>query len=222
MSSEFSPKQALVLWKLIITEEEPMISKVQPDLSPAERRRLVQAGLIRLEKRGRASHIVLEDKAWDWAVDNFDVELSVSKYAVPVLEKLLIKLRAYLHNHQVSLAEILAASEEDNPLSQPASESLEAANSADLSEEDVIKKIRQTYVSIPDGEAGYRVRLYQLREHLPEISKQRINQALLSMQARGEMSLLAAEYLKEINTDDEAAAIDMGGGDKRYFAYMKR
>lgn len=194
-----------------------MMSKVKPDLSPAERKPLVEAGLIRLEKRGSASHIVLEDKAWDWAVENFDVELSVSKFAVPVLEQLLHKLNRYLNTHQVSLADVLSASEPADKPEKPTPKDTDGADPDDL-----VAKVRQAYFSIPDGEAGFRVRLHQLRKHLTRFSEQQANQALLSMQKQGEISLLAAEDLQEINADDESAAIDMGSGDKRYFVYMKR
>ncbi len=222
MSSEFSPKQALVLWNLLITGEEPKMSEVKPELPPAQRKPLVEAGLIRLDKRGRSNHIVLEDKAWDWAVDNFDAKLSRSYDAVPVLQTLLVKLSRYLNTHQVSLAEVLTASETAKNSDEPSLESAKVANANDLSTDDLIKKIRQAYFSLPDGEAGFRVRLHQLREHLPGFSDQLTNKALLSMQEQGEIVLLAAEDLQELSANDESAAIDMGSGDKRYFAYIKR
>ena len=199
-----------------------MMSKVKPDLSPAQRKPLVETGLIRLEKRGRANHIVLEDKAWDWAVENFGVKFSPSPSAAPVLQTLLAKLGHYLNTHQVSLAEVLTASETVDTFGDSDPEDTNVANADDLSVDDLIKKVRQAYFSTPDGEAGFRVRLHQLREHLPGLSEQQTNQTLLSMQEQGEISLLSAEDLQELNANDESAAIDMGGGDKRYFAYMKQ
>lgn len=222
MSSLLSAKQTLILWNLLITGDQPKMSEVKPKLSPVERKLLLDAGLIRLEKRGRSSHIILEDKAWDWAVENFDVRLSRSNYAVPVLEVLLIKLGHYINTHQVSLAEVLTASEIINPLDESTFEDADSNQANNLSTDDLIEKVRQTYFSIPDGAAGFRVRLHELREHLPELSKQQINQLLLDLQSRGEVSLRRAEDLQELNTDDEAAAIDMGDGDRRYFVRMKR
>ncbi len=199
-----------------------MMSKVQPDLSPAERDPMVEAGLIKLEKRGRATHIVLEDKAWYWAQNNFGVELSLSKYAVPVLQALLVKIGLYLNVHEIPLAEMMTASKATDTVDESAHKNISNAGASDLSTDDLIEKIRQAYYSIPDGEAGFRVRLYELRKQLLGFSKQQINQALLAMQSRGEISLRRAEDLQELNTDDEAAAIDMGDGDKRYFVRMKQ
>ena len=62
-----SPKQVLALWNMLFTGEEPAISKIQPGLNPRERGQLQEAGLIEIEKRGRASHIILTEKAWAWA-----------------------------------------------------------------------------------------------------------------------------------------------------------
>ena len=195
MSSEFSPKQALVLWNLLITGEEPKMSEVKPELPPAQRKPLVEAGLIRLDKRGRSNHIVLEDKAWDWAVDNFDAKLSRSYDAVPVLQTLLVKLSRYLNTRQVSLAEVLTASEASYTSDASPPESTSIANANDLSTDDLIKKICQAYFSVPDGKAGFPVRLHELRERLSSISSQQINDALLAMQQRGEISLRRAEDL---------------------------
>jgi hypothetical protein len=199
-----------------------MMSKVKPSLSPAQRKPLVEAGLIRLEKRGQPTHIVLEDKAWDWAVSNFDVKVSRSYDAAPVLQALLIKLGQYLNTRQVSLAEVLTASETVDAPDESAPEDTNFTTANAPSTDDLTEKVRQAYFSIPDGKEGFRVRLHELREHLPGLSKQQTNQLFLSMQEQGDISLLAAEDLQELNADDESAAIDMGGGDKRYFAYMKR
>lgn len=222
MSSELSPKQALVLWHLLITGEEPMMSKVKPNISPTQRKLLVEAGLIRLEKRGQPTHIVLEDKAWDWAVENFNVELSRTPYAAPILQALLTKLGQYLNGQQVSLAEVLTTPDGPNPSEELTAEDIQVANATAPSTDELTEKVRQAYLRIPGNETGFRVRLHQLRSHLPGLSEQQTNQALLAMQAQGEILLLAAEDLQELTAADESAAIDMGGGDKRYFAYMKR
>jgi hypothetical protein len=135
---------------------------------------------------------------------------------------LLNKLGQYLNSHQVSLAEVLTASEVTSPSEEFTPGDTNVANAKDLSKDDLIEKVRQAYYSVPDGEAGFRVRLSHLREHLPGLSKQQINQTLLAMQSRGEISLRRAEDLQELNADDEAAAIDMGNGDKRYFVRIKQ
>lgn len=215
MSKQFSPKQAFILWSLLITEEEPKMSKFKP----SERKPLLENGLIRLEKRGRANYIVLEDKAWDWAIDNFEAKLSLSPSAGPVLQALLTKLGRYFNNNQISLAEVLTPLE---TVDESVSEIENTPNAAQLSTDDLIQKIRQAYFSIPDGQEGFRVRLHDLRSKLSEFSVKEVNHVLLTMQSKGEISLRKAEDLQELNTDDEAAAIDMGGGDKRYFVRIKK
>jgi hypothetical protein len=95
------------MWNLLITGDEPAVSKVRPELKPTERKPLKDAGLIELVKRGRSTHIVLTDKAWDWASEHFDEELWKSTFAVPVLQALLKKLGSYLKHHKIPLVEFL-------------------------------------------------------------------------------------------------------------------
>ncbi|MGD1862009.1 MAG: hypothetical protein ACFB0E_18830 [Leptolyngbyaceae cyanobacterium] len=221
MSNELSPKQALVLWNLLITGDEPMMSKVKPELSPKQRQPLIEAGLISLERRGRATHIVLEDKAWDWAVKNFDTKISRCYDATSVLQALLAKLGHYLDIHQVALADVLTATDMPKTTTDTVSKDANPAVISKLSVKDLPSKIRQAYFNLPDGEAGFRVRLHQLREQLSGFSKSQMDQVLLDMQAKGAVALLIAEDPQELTAADEAAAIDMGGGDKRYFAHIE-
>lgn len=189
-----------------------MMSKIKPRLTPAERKTLEQAGLIRLEKRSRAQHVVLEDKAWDWAVENYDVELSLSQYAVPVLQKLLVKLGQYLRSHSISLADCLTVS----PAPEPTPDDKTASGTH------IEERIREAYAQIPASSSGFRVRLLKLRSHLDDVSPRLIDETLSKMQRRGELSLMPMEDPQEISSEDEEAAIDVGGGDKRYFVYIKQ
>lgn len=221
MSNKLSEKQALVIWSLLITGEQPKISEIKPKMTIAQCKPLEEAGLIRLEGK-RPTYIVLEDKAWDWAIGNFESKFPPRSQSIHILQALLTKLGHYIDTRQVSLAEVLTASEPTDIVDENTSKVINSADLNSLSTDDLSEKVRQAYFSIPDGNDGFRVRLHELREHLPGLSKQQTNEAFLAMQEQGEISLLAAEDLQELDADDESAAIDMGGGDKRYFAYMKR
>ncbi|MEA5462543.1 hypothetical protein [Leptothoe sp. PORK10 BA2] len=207
MSEQLTPKQALALWDLIISGEEPAIMDYNI-LSASQRRPLEVAGLIRLEERERIQpgkkttkrkHIVLNDKAWDWAIDNFTVKLSLSKYSTLVLGQLLNKLGYHLKERDISLSEFLAV---------PKTKSLE-------------EKIRNAHASITESSFDSRARLSKIHQYLEDISPQKINDTLRSMQQAGEVSLSPMEDPQEIGPEDEQAAIDLGGGDKRYFIYIK-
>ena len=195
------PMQQLILWRLLISGEQPM----QSVFDAKHRNGLVDAGFIRLEKRGRAKHMVLEDKAWDWVAEqmqsaDFAVELPKrATTAIPVFELLLVRMGGYLRSHNVPLHEFLAA--------QPAE--------ADL--EDRIRQACETLASSGD----FRVRLSQLRAELEVVPRGDLDQALLSMQQTEKLILRPVEDPQEISPADEAAALDMGDGDKRYFVLLK-
>jgi hypothetical protein len=200
-----TPKQALVIWSLLITKEEPAISKVKPELSPAERRHLEMSGIITLEKRGRSKHIVLTDKAWDWASEHFDVELSKSASAVSALEKLLSVIGLYLRARKTTLAEFFSP--------QNLSESTSSTNDLEL-------RVREAYLALSGGEFDRRVRLSQLRQTLNDIPRSEMDQILLRLGRNGKLVLMRFDDPQEIGSEDEQAALT-SGGQKNHIIYMK-
>ncbi|WP_346292297.1 hypothetical protein [Sphaerothrix gracilis] len=210
MSTQLTPKHALVIWNLIITGDQPMMSKVQPDLSPAERKVLLETGLIQLDRRGRATHIVLEDKAWDWAVENFDAQLSLSKYAVPVLQTLLIKMNKSLQKYNISLAEFLAVEGQSEPDIQ---ENLPVEN-------DLESSIRKAYMKVSGGQPSVRVRLADLRQHLGEFSRSEVDRVLGEMELSEKLVLMHLDDPQEINPEDDEAAVEIGGH-KSHIVYLQ-
>ncbi|MEL6248618.1 MAG: hypothetical protein AAFY78_22035 [Cyanobacteria bacterium J06648_16] len=202
--SQLKPMQQLILWNLLITGDQPKMSVFKP----AARQPLLDEGYIRLEKRGRAQHVVLEDKAWDWMSDqmqspDFAVELPKrATTAIPVFETLLVRMGGYLRSHGVPLHEFLAPPE----LSEPSA---------------LAAKVRQACAEITENSTDFRVRLSQLRQQLSSVSDTDLNAVLIALQQQGQLSLRPMEDPQEISDADEQAAIDMGGGDKRYFALLK-
>jgi hypothetical protein len=202
MSFQPTPKQALVMWSLVITGDEPAVSKVKPELKPAEREPLIDFGLIELVKRGRSTHIVLTEKAWDWAAGHFEVELSKSNFAVPVLQGLLSKLGSYLKHHNIPLVEFLV--NENPPPLLP----------------DLEEKIREAYLKASGGGYNIRVRLSQLLQLVDDVSRSEVDKVLIQMDLAGKITLLHLDDPQEIQLEDEQAAVNIGGH-KKYIFYMK-
>lgn len=210
MNFQPTPKQALILWNLLITGDEPAISKIKPELKPKERQPLIDAGLIELSKRGHSTYILLTDKAWDWAVEHFAVELSKSTFAASVLQELLKKIGAYLQKNKISLAEILRCQAiPDEPL-----ESVPATSF------DLEAKIRQAYLQASGGEYVVRVRLAQLRQLLPDVLRELLDKTLIQMGLAGTITLMNLDDPQEIRPEDEQAALNIGG-EKNHIVYMK-
>ena len=114
MSYKPTPKQALLLWRLIAAEteaeREPMISEARPELTPTERAQLVQHGLVDLEQRGKGRYYILTDKAWATAAETVDVEIlkSRSTSGAEALQGVLRQLLAYLKRHDIPLASVFS------------------------------------------------------------------------------------------------------------------
>ncbi len=205
MNFEATPRQVLAIWRMLFTGEEPSQTKLGAYLGSKgakERQQLVDAGLIELEKRGRAKHAILTEKAWGWAAEHLDAEISQSKLAAFALEGLLVKLKLYMGHNDVALVEILS------PPAVPAPPV--------LTEE----LLREAYFRASGGRSNVRVRLSTLRRLLPHITRDQLDSLLTAMQRREKLVLFSFDDPQEITSEDRQAALDLGGGIKRHIVYM--
>ncbi|EKU98810.1 hypothetical protein Lepto7375DRAFT_8135 [Leptolyngbya sp. PCC 7375] len=217
MSEQLTYKHELLLLNLLLTGDTPMVSKVKPKMTKAACQPLVEKGLIKLEKKGAASHLVLEDKAWYWMTERFqseDFKIEINPRfttAIPIFQVLLMRLGQYMRTNDVPLVDFLA----------PSASSSDTPTEGQTSNASLKEKIREAYASITQNSPDFRAKLSQIHQYLGNFSPETINNTLCSMQQTGEVSLSPMEDPQEIGPEDEQAAIDLGGGDKRYFAYIK-
>ncbi|MDY6851057.1 MAG: hypothetical protein SV487_03135 [Thermodesulfobacteriota bacterium] len=205
-----SPKQVLALWNMLFTGQEPAISKIQPGLNPGERRQLQEAGLIEIEKRGRANHIILTEKAWAWAASNLKADISSSKFAGIALRGLLSRLQRHLDQKTFTLAGLLAVDDEPVlPDREPEPDGL-------------AEQIRAAYLRASGGGSNVRVRLKDLRRYLPGVPKPGLDAELIRLQQEGIFGLVlwSLDDPLDIGPEDEAGAVEIGGV-KRHIVYME-
>lgn len=211
MSDGISPLLVLLMWNLLFTGDEPMVSKAKPGVDKKKLAPLLDAGLVVLEKRGRASHIVLTDRAWQWAEENLDAQFSASLNVTIALRGLLPKLKHYLKQTGTPLAELIGAveaTEEARPES-PAPEPISIDDA-----------IRDAYLALSGGQWETRVRLAPLRKKLTAFPKETQDQAFLSLQACGRLVLYRLDDPQDTFEEDRAAALYIGS-DPRHLVYMK-
>jgi hypothetical protein len=209
VSFQPTPKEALVLWNLLTNDEEPAVSKVKPKFTLAECQPLKEAGLIELEQRGRATHLVLTDKAWKNALDYLIVE-GAKSHAVTVPKPFLERVKEYFRSHEISLVEFL----------RPQSKIITDSANITIAPEDLEEKIREAYLEVSGGSYNVRVRLSELRQHLEDIPRADIDRMLGEMELAGRLVLMPINDPQDISSEDEKAAIDVGGH-KRHVIYMK-
>ncbi|KPA13282.1 hypothetical protein MHK_006507 [Candidatus Magnetomorum sp. HK-1] len=213
MNNTPQPLQVLFLWNLIFTGGEGFKQDLKPELKPASKRKeLIKWGLIQEEKRktkkgSQALYIQLTEKGWKWANDNITAEFSNrSTASAPALAALLSRLNNYLNQHHLSLAEILGLLNSDPVANEP--------------EIDLEQRIRDAYYQISDEKWNVRVHLHELRQSLPDISRESLDQKLLDMQKQEKLVLYNMDDVRNIRPEDEDAAIDIAGF-KRHILYME-
>jgi len=217
MNDSLSQTQRLVVFKLLFTGETPLQSKLAPALKPKERQELIDQGLIRLEPptHGRGKQVALTDKAWEWASQNLQSELMISKYATPALEAVLRRLDAFLRARSLALSDLFhVAPRAEGVHAEPVPHPQQAP--VPLPE-----RIRQAYLSLSHG--GYRVavRLADLKQSLPDVPGTAIDETLLAMQRAAELSLQSDEDPRAVSDLDHRAAIRILG-QERHLVYLEK
>ncbi len=210
---EFKPdkKQALVMWRLMFTDERPMKSQLSPKLTTKAFKQLEKAGLIKTEKFGRGQVVSPTDKAWKWAEENMTAEIDESKLAAEALFGLLSKLKRYMERQGVTLEDMVGPELE-----------LEEASSEDEEYEivdDLDDKVREAYLELTSNRYNVKVRLADLRKQLEGLNKKQQDYLLSEMQKRKKILLQPLSDEAEITSEDEEAAMEYLGK-TRHVLYM--
>ncbi|NQT37348.1 MAG: hypothetical protein HQ581_07670 [Planctomycetes bacterium] len=207
MLFEPNATQAQALLRLLFIPEEPAMSKFKPNLPADKRKTLVAAGLIALEKRGGANHVLLTDRGWAWAGENLDrlCPKSLNRLNPEILAAILGAVARNMTLRGLSLAELVRP---EMFADGPATEAIDGAEAA--SSEAPAAAIRRTCNELTQTMPGGRIRLTELRGALPRIERSVLDATLIEMQASTEIVLSTLERF-EIGAVDEAAAIHVAG-----------
>ncbi len=123
---QITPKQALFLWHLILTDGASdtgvMSSSTVPRLSRAEWQTLVDAGFLDSPRRGRATFLTATDRTWSWAEQAEKVELVTFDpgAGTTALEALLNRLLPLMRERGIGLAELFKNDPPPAPPTPPA------------------------------------------------------------------------------------------------------
>jgi hypothetical protein len=189
-------------------EREPKFGEVKNPRA-ARRKELLTARILRSEKRGRAQHLLLDDGAWDFVIENLGQPLPPTSKAGKVLERVLGKLGPFLENQGSAFSDFVhqsgpAAARQPGPA--PASELTE-------------QELRAVCLSLGGGQTGKRIRLADLRAKLTA-SRESLDELLQSMQQAGRLVLFKLDNPAEITPDDEKAALHIAGY-PRHLVYLE-
>ncbi len=218
-----NPRQVLYLWKLLVSDEGIPLGQVAP-ATAKERNELEKNELLdvspkrKTPKGGYAKYVTLSDAGWLWATENMNAEISKSQEASVVLHQVFCKLGDFLKkNEEMALAALLApmAAATAPPLLEAVED-----NEKEKHPENLEDMIRDAYYRLSDGKWNFRVRLYELRQALPNASRSELDAKLLSMQKEKKLVIYKLDDPSEITPEDDQAAIDILGT-KKHIVYME-
>lgn len=201
MDAQLTPKQVLVLWRLLFLGDRPLQSQVKPALSPVERGAMVRDGLVALVRRARGAGKELHptDEAWEWAREHLDAPVSNSAAAADVLLAVLAQVKRQLDSGVLTLPDLVRGPR--------------AAGGG--AEERVLAACRD----LAGGGDGP-VRICDLRRGLPGLPAGDLDAALLALRRARRLHLSALSDPTLRTPEVEAAAVEVLG-ERYHVAYLE-
>ena len=210
--------QTLLLWSLIAEGGQGWQKDRKWNKFKAIREGLEKEGLIESTKNG-GYFLEVTDKGWAWSAENLAAPLPKTQHTVPILRAFLSRLQAYLKANDASLAEFVMTTVDvpvqDKTVTPPSSSNSSSplkktpvlARDTSGPDKNLDEQIREACLKIADGKSKVRIRLHQLREFLPDIKREKLDQTLLDMQLAGELVLMPLDNVREITPADREAAL---------------
>lgn len=219
---ELDAMQRLLLWRLAVTEKGEFLKEINTSLSATKRKELVRDGYLVEEKKrhpktGRAAaFLTLDDKGWSWCHEHLRDELNTrSTQTTPILGRLLGLLADYFD-----------AQEQTNSFGQLVLQALQARHqeSSTSPEEPpprgaLEENIRAACLQLGNGRRNVRVRLADLRQAVPA-DRSQLDEKLLEMERRGEITLYPLDDPREVGPDDREAILTTAAGCERHILYF--
>jgi hypothetical protein len=200
MSFEPDPLQVLFLWALLAQGGEAWKTDLKPD-PKGKYGPLLTSGLVEEESlkhpatRARRKRVRLSERGWVWAQGHLDAPLSARSTAgAAILQAFLARLKAYLAEHDVALAEVVA----------PGVQARAAAG-------DLPGRVRDAYWRAAGGRWNVRVPLAALRTALADVPRGLLDETLLAMSRERRLALYPADDPRGLSDADRSAAISVAG-----------
>lgn len=211
MNQNIKPLELLFLWRLAVGGGGDWLKDIKPSLESPARKRLQVDGVIEQEKRkspsgrGTALFILLTDQGWGWLGNHLDADLTTrSPAGTQVLHKLLLRLKTFIDQKQISLGELILAHE----------------TVLDGAADNVEDSVTKAYMMLSKGQANVRVRIADLRPLLSAVPALKLDQVLLDMALSGKVSLYRLDNPAEINPADRDAVLLTPSGEERHVVYL--
>jgi len=241
MRCDPQPLQALFLWRLL-AGGGGFYKDIKPQLTKGRRNELVRAGLIAEEKQKdprtghHCNYVALTDAGWQWAEMHLDCDVSSrSPAAGPVLQCIMTLLKAHLARHQMPLAAFV------DPSCDPATDDavtgtdlridLVSANGQDAvaaaplpptnGSAELQRRVFSTCRELANGRPAARIRLATLRAALANVSRERLDQTLLAMEASESLVLYPLDDPQALSPADMEAALPNSAGFNRHILYLE-
>lgn len=214
MSSDIKPISILYLWLLVTRGGESLLKDITPEFKAENRRPLVAAGLLREE--GRPIRLTVTDAGWHHLATHVDAPLNTRSAAgIAVTQGLLGAMHRVMERDGYSLAELFSPPSPALPASTPTpAEPEPATQTGDTGDADddtglVWNRLAEKWDALQDADRG--LRLEAVRPVFPDLSRERLDQALLALQRAGKIVVYPYDDGERITPAVREAALTVNG-----------
>jgi len=221
MKFEASPQQRFLILSMAfaetLDEREPTFSDAPIKKSDRDK---IPGNLVGFKAaRGQAKHLVLQDDAWEFVIENLGLALPDTKKAAQLLQRVFSKLRRSVGADSQALRHFIGDVGPARPrLPKPPAKkraSPKKPKALPATEDGV----RQACLSLSGGQTGKRIRLADLRAKVAG-ERGTLDSLLKSMQQAGRLVLFKMDNPAEITPADESAALIIAGN-PRHLVYLE-
>ena len=234
LNFEIKPNQILFLWELLFVHHGDPVKINELDIQlrdKKQRDQLEKNRLIEVYKERRALVVVLSETGWLWCEQNLDLELSSrSPKVVKILQAQLKILHQYMKTQKLGLYDFFMFSVSENSSTRKQDTDLhpvlndsqkypsnvipiKKSDRQRLSDEYIFQLIREAYFRLTKGREKCRVRLYDIKKCLNQISSKEIDRIILKAHrhtASG-LKMYPLDVPSHITDKDREAAIMIAG-----------
>ncbi len=198
MSEEIKPICLLHMWLLVTRGGEALLKDIRPECKPEYRRPLLARGLMEESPAGRTKKLSLTDAGWHYLATHMtdSVKTASAAAGAVVLQGVLAAMHRHMRETDVTLAELFSP---------------QTSGQDSLSEATLWDRLSRSWSQLQEADDG--IRMEKLRPAFSDVTRERLDSALLALQKEGKIVIYPYDDGERITPEVREAALWVGGRD---------
>lgn len=209
MSDEIRPISLLYMWLLVTRGGEALLRDIRPECKREYRRPLIARGLIEETPAGRTKKLSLTDAGWHYLATHMTDPVNTMSAATTanVLQGVLAAMDRHMRSTDATFAEVFAT-----PVAADAAEKASVVREPIREGDDELwARLSQAWSGLQEADMG--IRLDKLRPAFADVSRERLDRALLDWLKQDKIVIYPYDDGERVTPEVKAAALKAAGRD---------